>query len=106
MNWREQQDDEESSRRLDEAREKHEKNRKDAIKNPDPDKEHQIFSLVPVDHKWYYEYVQELDEIEFSHEERVEDGTNRGEYRCTCCTYEMSNSEALEHIKIAKSASK
>jgi len=105
MNRREQQNKEETTRKLDDARKRREEDRKQAIENPDPNKEHQIYSLVPVDHKWHYEYRPEVDEIEFSHEERVEDGTNRGEYRCTCSTYEMSDSEAIEHIQKARSKS-
>lgn len=93
------------SDRIEEAQEIREQERHEVIKNPDPDEEHHIFSLVSVDHKWHYDYDPEIDEIEFSHEERIEDGTNHGEYRCTCCTYEMSSSEALQHIKIARSTS-
>lgn len=88
---------------LEDVKNRREQERKDAIENPDPDEEHQLFQPVPIKYRWYYEYKPEYDDFEYSYEERVEDGDPRGVYRCTCCTYEMSDPEALEHIKKSRS---
>lgn len=99
--WKDDRDSDE----LKEARENRERERQQVIKNPDPDEEHQIFQRVSSTYNWYYEYKSEVDDFEYSHQEEYEEGTPEGIYRCTCCFYEMSDSEALEHIKLANSES-
>jgi hypothetical protein len=101
--WRVDWEDGDSSNELEEVQEDRE--REEVIKNPDPDEEHQIHQRVRATFNWYYEYKPEIDDFEYSHQEEYEEGTPEGIYRCTCCLYEMSDSEALEHIKRANSKS-
>lgn len=100
--WRD--DDEGGSIEWEDAGEERERERIEAIENPDPKEEHQIFQRVAVTYNWYYEYKPDIDDFEYSHEEQYEEGSPQGVYGCTCCFHEMSHSEALEHIKRARSA--
>jgi hypothetical protein len=73
----------------------------DAIANPDPEADHRIEGVTQVNHRVYYEYDADSDELLRARAEQVSDLTDPELRSCSCGVRGMTAEEARQHVAAA-----
>lgn len=93
-------DDPESN--LAEWKETMQEEHEEAIRNPDPDADHEIEGVTQVSYRVYFEYDPDTDSLERTRREQVDELADPELLGCRCGVRGMTPEEATEHICLAR----